>query len=100
MGNPGADMIYGGMDAANMMGGPSVGAQARIYGAAAKPAGNGMPRGAAAPKSGSSSELCNALGVGSAAGSGGGNWVHIMDPDGKVYLVNQAAGGAGAGAGH
>lgn len=82
------------MDAAAMMGG-GMGASARMYGAAAspRPGANGLQRGGM-PKSGSASELCdNGLGP----NSGGGQWVQIMDPDGKVYLVNQAAGGAGGG---
>jgi hypothetical protein len=103
MGGPGADMMYGGggIDAGGMMGAVG-GAQARMYGAAAspRPAANGMPRGGggagpAGPKSGSSSELVpDALGGG---GGSGGNWVQIMDPDGKVYLVNQAGGPGGGG---
>jgi hypothetical protein len=89
MGGPGADMMgYGGaMEQAGMMGG-AVGAGARMYGAAAspRPGPNGLQRGGGGvPRSGSSSEL-DALGP----GGGGGNWVQIMDPDGKVYLVNQS----------
>lgn len=88
-------MMYGGMEPAGMMGGMGpVSAQARMYGAAASPKpghANGVQRGGPVPKSGSSSELCDALGGGQAGGSGG-NWVQIMDPEGKVYLVNQGAG--------
>jgi len=78
-------MMYGGgggMEPA-MMG---MGSGARMYGAAASP----KPSNGLHPKSGSAStELCdNGLGP----NSGGGQWVQIMDPDGKVYLVNQAAG--------
>jgi hypothetical protein len=78
---------------------PMAGAAARMYGMAAGPAAsprpNGLPRGGGAPvpRSGSGGELCDALGAGSNGSAGGGNWVQIMDPDGKVYLVNQAAGG-------
>jgi hypothetical protein len=96
MGGPGPDMMYGGMDS-GMMG---VSAGARMYSAASPkpgPGANGMHRGGGVPKSGSSSDL-DVLGGGGGAGNGGaggGNWVQIMDPDGKVYLVNQAAGGGG-----
>ena len=94
---PGAEMMYGGMDG-SMMGAAGMGAQARMYDAAGadKARFGGMQRGGAMPKSGSSSELCDPLGgssTGASGAGGGGNWVQIMDPDGKVYLVNQAAGG-------
>ena len=111
----GGDLMYaaaGGGGGAGMMHDPSGGmmgaggAQARMYGAAASPRtglGNGLPRGGgggsgSVPRSGSSSELTaggggggvDALGGapnGGAAGGGGG-WVQVMDPDGKVYLIN------------
>jgi hypothetical protein len=100
MGAPGADIMYGGgggLEPGGMMG--AVSAQARMYGAAASPRpgadANGLQRSGPGPKSGSSSELTDPLGGG--GGGGNGNWVQIMDPEGKVYLVNQAGAPAGAG---
>ncbi|GBF95733.1 hypothetical protein Rsub_08715 [Raphidocelis subcapitata] len=91
-----ADVVYagGGMEPAGVMGMAPVGAGARMYGAAASPRpANGLPHHGGGPRDGSSSELCDALGTGGNS-AGGGNWVQIMDPDGKVYLVNQATGAA------
>ncbi|KAI8470103.1 MAG: hypothetical protein J3K34DRAFT_521666 [Monoraphidium minutum] len=91
MGGPGPEMMYGGMDG-GMMG---VSAGARMYAAASpKPSANGVARGGGGggvPRNGSSPNLGDPLGGGAA--NGGGNWVQIMNPEGQVYLVNQAHAG-------
>ena len=79
----------GGVDQGGMMGGVG-GAQARLYGAASSPrpmgGANGMARGVGGngvPRSGSSSDMAHG-----GAGASGGNWVQVMDPEGRVMLIN------------
>jgi hypothetical protein len=97
MGGPGPDMMYGAMEPAGMVAAAPVGAGARMYSAASPrpgPGANGVARGGGGPKGGGSPDLGDGLGGGGGGGgNGGGSWVQIMDPDGKVYLVNQGPGG-------
>lgn len=85
------EMMYG--DPHGMMGGSGIGSQARLYHAAGPKAGAGAAagqpgRGNGPVKSSSASDMAGDVMVGSAPLQGG-NWVQVMDPEGKVYYLNQ-----------
>eukprot|EP00878_Enallax_costatus_P005199 GHUV01005463.1.p1 GENE.GHUV01005463.1~~GHUV01005463.1.p1 ORF type:complete len:234 (+),score=50.81 GHUV01005463.1:1033-1734(+) len=74
----------------NMMG-AGLGSQARLYHAAGpKAAAAGGPQGGRSNgpvKSGSTGDMANDVMAGNQLQ--GGNWVQVMDPEGKVYYLNQ-----------
>lgn len=72
------DMMYG--DPSAMMGGAGgIGSHARLYQAGAK--------GAAGPGRGSAADKSNV--AGDDMGGGGGQFVQVMDPEGKLYYLPQ-----------
>jgi hypothetical protein len=84
------EVMYG--DPNGMMGGGGLaGSQARLYHAAgpkgAGGAGGGQGRSNGPVKSSSAGDMAGDV-MGSAPLQGG-NWVQVMDPDGKVYYLNQ-----------
>ena len=73
----------------NMMG-AGLGSQARLYPAAGPKAAAGGPHGGRSNgpvKSGSTGDMANDVMSGNQLQ--GGNWVQVMDPEGKVYYLNQ-----------
>jgi hypothetical protein len=86
------EVMYG--DPNGMMGGGQglAGSQGRLYQAAGGPkgaggAGGGQGRSNGPVKSNSGSDMAGHV-MGSAPLQGG-NWVQVMDPDGKVYYLDQ-----------
>ena len=85
------EVMYG--DPNGMMGsGGLAGSQARLYHAAGGPKGAGGPGGQGRSngpaKSSSAGDMAGDV-MGSGAPLQGGNWVQVMDPDGKVFYLNQ-----------
>ncbi|WIA28384.1 hypothetical protein OEZ86_010930 [Tetradesmus obliquus] len=85
------EVMYG--DPNGMMGGGGLaGSQARLYHAAGGPKAAGGPGGQGRSngpaKSSSAGDMAGDV-MGSGAPLQGGNWVQVMDPDGKVYYLNQ-----------
>lgn len=84
------EVMYG--DPNGMMGGGLAGSQGRLYQAAGGPkgaggAGGGQGRSNGPVKSNSGGDMAGHV-MGSAPLQGG-NWVQVMDPDGKVYYLDQ-----------
>lgn len=86
------DVMYG--DPNSMMAGGGIGSQARLYHAAGPKPGAGGAGGQGGRsngpvKSSSAGDMAGDVMAGSAPLQGG-NWVQVMDPEGKVYYLNQA----------
>jgi hypothetical protein len=85
------EVMYG--DPNSMMAGAGLGSQARLYHAAA-PKAAGMPAGGQSARSNGPVKRSSAGDMAGDVMAGnpqlqGGNWVQVMDPDGKVYYLNQ-----------